>query len=761
MKKLITLVTCLLILSGTYAVNRTWTGSVDNVFNKVGNWTGGGSLSPTDNFTISLTSSATIVLNADITVNNLTMSLAGGGGWSARLDAVSHLMTINGTATFDAEDYSGFWGSDYIYLDAGAVGGGFVFNGTANFQTGGSTNGDLIFKADIVNPGKLDFRGTVNYDEWTYTTPADEPDIYYDASGSQTINQTTVYSYVMGESVYYGSNNSPTITIQGSGDWRLHTYELLTWIDTNVTLNMGTAALDCYLNVASVFQMNPGSTLKIGGTRSFPGDNTLFGYLLYSLDETSTVIYEGTNQTIKGTNVTYGNLTLDGAGTKTSGSSFTVKGDFINNSTFANGNDQHTFDGGVDQVIGGTSVTSFYQLTMDKSGTNLILQNDIDVEHTLALTDGDLKLNGNELTITRDATGSLTRTSGVIVSESTDMSGILTRRVNSVSGGHLFPFARVDGSYIPFTYERASANNGYVSVATYTTAADNTPLAPGVSNLIGAGLADNSSSTVDRFWQIDVTGTVSANFTFTYADDEAPADGEDDLKAQRWDSGLGGWRPPTENIASQTASAVANTVTANGVVAASPWTVSRSSSQLPIELISFEAVPGDDDVNLNWLTATEINNDYFTLERSADGFEFYEIGTVDGAGNSQITLVYGFSDLDPLPGISYYRLKQTDYDGAFTYSEKKRVNFNPEATDVLVYPQPASGGYLNIELSSDSESSSNIKLLDVQGRLILRTDFYGRKGQVLRLETGDIPGGTYLLMITSDNQMISKKIMIE
>ena len=90
---------------------------------------------------------------------------------------------------------------------------------------------------------------------------------------------------------------------------------------------------------------------------------------------------------------------------------------------------------------------------------------------------------------------------------------------------------------------------------------------------------------------------------------------------------------------------------------------------LPVELASFSGQFYKNEVHLKWSTASEINNDYFTLERSIDGIRFESIGEIKGAGNSNSVLHYSFSDTHPYPGINYYRLKQTDFDGAFKYSE--------------------------------------------------------------------------------------------
>jgi hypothetical protein len=88
---------------------------------------------------------------------------------------------------------------------------------------------------------------------------------------------------------------------------------------------------------------------------------------------------------------------------------------------------------------------------------------------------------------------------------------------------------------------------------------------------------------------------------------------------------------------------------------------------LPIELISYSPEVKPDRINLNWTTGSEINNDYFTIERSRDLYGWEVMGFVEGAGNSSVPIDYSFSDLNPLDGLAYYRLKQTDFDGAFKY----------------------------------------------------------------------------------------------
>ncbi|GIV45171.1 MAG: hypothetical protein KatS3mg035_2294 [Bacteroidia bacterium] len=118
---------------------------------------------------------------------------------------------------------------------------------------------------------------------------------------------------------------------------------------------------------------------------------------------------------------------------------------------------------------------------------------------------------------------------------------------------------------------------------------------------------------------------------------------------------------------------------------------STSFNPLPIELIYFKAEVTDNNyVRLIWETATELNNDYFTVERSKNGFDFEQVLTQKGAGNSNHSIKYTAYDYSPYEGISYYRLKQTDFDGKYKYSQIVAVNFDKlKDVKALIYPNPA------------------------------------------------------------------------
>ncbi len=140
------------------------------------------------------------------------------------------------------------------------------------------------------------------------------------------------------------------------------------------------------------------------------------------------------------------------------------------------------------------------------------------------------------------------------------------------------------------------------------------------------------------------------------------------------------------------------------------------TSLLPIELLSFE-VESVDGINiLKWTTASEINNDYFVVERSIDGSEWEPIGIVPGAGNSISTVKYIFNDDEPLNGLNYYRLKQIDYNGKYEYSgiiSTKSLFYEK----FVIMPNPAKNT-LNILSVSDKDIESVVEIVSESGEKI-------------------------------------------
>jgi hypothetical protein len=133
---------------------------------------------------------------------------------------------------------------------------------------------------------------------------------------------------------------------------------------------------------------------------------------------------------------------------------------------------------------------------------------------------------------------------------------------------------------------------------------------------------------------------------------------------------------------------------------------------LPIELLSFTPSIKPDRVELNWTTGSEINNDYFTLERSRDLYGWEVLGFVEGAGNSSVPLDYGFTDFRPLDGLGYYRLKQTDFDGKFKYYGPIAAHYDLglEGLDFKVMKQ-----YTNWVIAVPNDGFYQVEVYNLQG----------------------------------------------
>lgn len=143
---------------------------------------------------------------------------------------------------------------------------------------------------------------------------------------------------------------------------------------------------------------------------------------------------------------------------------------------------------------------------------------------------------------------------------------------------------------------------------------------------------------------------------------------------------------------------------------------------LPIKLVSFEAKIDNTAVLLTWSTAAEINNDYFTIERSTNGLSFEELGKIQGSGNSNVLKKYSYHDENPMKGISYYRLKQTDFDGRFEYFKLVTTDLSESEDGICllnVYPNPCTGNCtINLDDCPLSSNEVDVQLYDAVGNKI-------------------------------------------
>ncbi len=477
---------------------------------------------------------------------------------------------------------------------------------------------------------------------------------------------------------------------------------------------------------------------------------------LLTSDNVTLTVRPGVQVTVKGDVLNRNNAAITNNGT------MDLSGNWIHNA--ANncfGASQGTVIlNGANQSIGGSQMTVFNNLVLAGSGTKIMLI-DITTGGAYAVPAGvtdvgdvTLDLNGNTMYVVNSATGAITYGTGYILSEDVDHSSKVNWGVNAIPGAHTIPFGNAAGVQIPFTFDLTAGNAGEVVVSTYPTAPANTPFPTtpvAVTHVRNVTGSNNSAFMVDRFWQVDPSGTPTATLSFTYAPAENAANGNTNLRAQRWNDPTIGWSPPTPGQTNPTS----QSVRAPGITTFGPWTLALDVSPLPVELLSFEANPaGNKRVECRWITASEVNNDYFTVERSRNGIVYADIGRVEGAGNSSSPLHYALTDHDPYKGLSYYRLRQTDFDGTVTHAGPVAVRIM-ETGQVYLYPNPGDGNLFLVT----TEPGSKYQVHDMSGRMV--TKGMAETAGTMHVDLTPFAKGVYSLVVTSRDRRRSFRVVIQ
>ncbi len=466
-----------------------------------------------------------------------------------------------------------------------------------------------------------------------------------------------------------------------------------------------------------------------------------------------------------------------------------VGGDWTDDGNFTEGSNTVTFNSpaaNVLQLVGGAVAETFNNLTVNTSAATdaVRMTNTITVLNNLVLTQGGLELNGNTLIVSNSAVGAISRTSGYIKSENTSAPyGTLRWFINNTTGSHVYPFGVSSTQYIPFILNVTVAGNrgvgtGYVPVSTYATAATNPPgeYPSGVTNLNGTS---GGASVTDRYWNITLgsaefaTTRPTSTMTFTALNTEKPttwtAIGEpptntNNLLAQRWNTAAY-WDPaqtsPAQTYANNSPAAGTFQVGVPSVTSYSTsWTITDSSVPLPITLKSFAARLKNERVEVVWETETEVDNDYFTVQRTTDGEFFEEVVRVDGQGTSTTAKKYVAYDVTPTAGRGYYRLRQTDFDGKTSYSKLVAVDV-PASYFRNVYPNPSNGEDIYLAFpNSDTGKTGWVRISDLNGRNVFEgTVAIGNSDARLKLYS-TVPAGVYILSLAVESEVKHFKLIV-
>ena len=226
---------------------------------------------------------------------------------------------------------------------------------------------------------------------------------------------------------------------------------------------------------------------------------------------------------------------------------------------------------------------------------------------------------------------------------------------------------------------------------------------------------------------------------------------------------------PIRSCDSRLAVGVSNAITWNfsaNVSGDVVYYVMTGVNSLPIELLNFTAFTQEDKtIRAEWITTSQTNNDYFTIERSKDASSFEPVGTIAGAGTTTRQQEYSFVDDHPYKGISYYRLRQTDYDGKSEAFYWKAVHLKEDDEGQLhldIATNPVIDGNLSIDLSDNSLTGVLLQIIDVTGKIVYQ--HHVSTAESRRIELTDIgktlAAGTYILIAKNSNEVKSKYFMV-
>lgn len=610
-------------------------------------------------------------------------------------------------------------------------------NSTSGFSLNFSSVPDPVNYS--ASPGTMTWLGGTNT-SWGVTGnwgACNIPNCAVDAIvNSTSINQPTVFANQTVNSITINAGASLTI-------------------NPNITLSV----CGDFTNNGSLIAL-PGSTIKFvgSGTQTISGNLVgVNGFANFTMEKPSGTLFLNSNITIKendslktgffdpnGKIIRVGkNLyNADGSSTHVSpatGTTYIFNGSVVQN--FTNMGDEITFD----------------NVQMAQTGAfSLILGagafNNVNVAGTLTLTNGKIVTGARQVVVLNPANAATT--SGNVNSYvegnlrralNTNATGIYDYPVGNAAKG--YQLARMDFTSPTQIPEISASFSSWSGVPNGPVSSECTFADYSLSQALDNGFWTLNASANSNTGIFDMT-----LFNRSYTNAAAPG-GWTVMK--RIPSGSGPWMLDGSCVLTSALTATQRT----GMLDLGDFATAQSNSPLPIELLMFDATVKSQVVLCTWKTASETNNDYFIIERSTDGKHFQTTGIVDGAGTSTEIHSYSFPDKEPFNGLSYYRLKQVDFDGAFSYSEIIAVKIKAENGDIQISPNPAND-VLQYNFELDQPARGIVQVLDVLGNVVVeeQKDFHAGIIQA-DLQIKHLANGVYYLKIFSDEISSKRKFI--
>ena len=194
----------------------------------------------------------------------------------------------------------------------------------------------------------------------------------------------------------------------------------------------------------------------------------------------------------------------------------------------------------------------------------------------------------------------------------------------------------------------------------------------------------------------------------------------------------------------------------------SDWVTDSTNTALPVELIKFEGKTTANGIKLNWVTAQEVNNSRFEIEHSLDGKSYKKISTVKGKGNYNGVTGYSFTDANAPESQNYYRLKQVDFDGAYSYSpvvviKREATALIKKQAGVSVYPNPVNAtGKINYVLDADAQVE--VVIYNLLGQVVKQLLNTSQAAGTYTIAVPELNNGTYFVRVTAGNTVNTVRI---
>lgn len=527
-------------------------------------------------------------------------------------------------------------------------------------------------------------------------------------------------------------------------------------INTGATLTLQSGAT---LNVCGNFTNNGNLVCQAGSTVVFVGSGTqnitgsfvgVDGFHHMTVNKTTGTVVANNNVDIKGNFLTNNGTSIFNSNNKY----IKVGGNFTNN----NGNTTFTNTGTTGTLeFFGSAAQSYNQgatqldlnfVVMNHTGTGVNLLTNMFIKSatgTLTLTLGKINTGAFRVDVANGAPACVNAGNA-----SSYINGNLYRTLNGAAGAFEFPLGTSS------LYERATIT--FVTATTIPRLMSRfdpwgTP-ANHINGLSECATTYNILSENMGYWTINATANPTSGTynTVLYCQGATNTAGVSAWTVEKSQNSGVSW------ILSGTCdpTSTATVVKRNGMNGFSLFAAAQASLPMPVEFLGFHGFQENRVNYLNWTTLSEINSDYFQLERSKNGSDFFTIAQIDAANNSNTELHYNVTDENPYYPVSYYRLKQVDLNGDYKYSAM--IAIESESEEALsvhqVYPNPTKEK-LFVEFSLAKPEHGIVTITDISGKVIHTIDLDCVTTNVVEFNSKSWAPGMYLIRVTTDSGLTS------